>query len=182
MYATERRLAVLILASASWAAGGCASTSAPRGFLPAPSEAGSDAYGSWIDVTIRGEEPSPERIRGELIAMTADSTWILTNAGGRAFPTSALVAGQLTTYDSRARDVGTTTVIGVISTISNGYFLILTAPMWLIGGSLATSYQSKIPNQSVATEPPASLGRFARFPAGLPPGVVLGDLEPKPLR
>lgn len=168
--------AVVVL---SLAVAGCVSTSAPRGFLPDPSEAQTDAYGSWMDVLVaRGAVD--ETMRGELIAIDDETTWILTQDGIQSFPTDSMLRGRLAVYDSRAGVVGGGAVLGTLSTISNGAFLVFTAPMWMIGGSVAASSQSRMPIHEIGEETPSMLAKFARFPAGLPQGLDLAMLRPKP--
>lgn len=163
------------------AATACTSHSAPSGFLPDPREAQTDAYGSWIDVTVTGNEAG-EEILGELIAIDADTTWVLGTSGIRSFATAAIVQGRLVAYDSRAGAVGGGAVVGFVSTISNGVFLILTGPMWIIGGSVAAAQQSRRPIHDLTEDTPASFGRFARFPMGLPEGLDPATLEGRPGR
>jgi len=188
MFATEPRprprarkrrscWATLLVAGGVAAGTSCASTSAPRGFLPDPEAAQTDAFGSWIDVIIA---PPRARIAGELIAIDDETTWVLTGTSIRSFATPSIVEGQLVAYDSRAGVVGGAAVLGFLSTISNGAFLILTAPMWLIGGSVAAGHQSRVPIEEMTPESPTSFARFARFPMGMPEGLDPQTLEGAP--
>jgi hypothetical protein len=72
------------------------------------------------------------------------------------------------------------TVLGALSTISHGFWLVFSAPAWILIGSVATSHESHRgildcpPRQETAHPDVACLdvaGRFARFPQGPPPGV-----------
>lgn len=175
-----RSSAGAVAVTALWMAAACTSNTAPPGFLPEPAQAGSDVYGSWMDVTVDGVD-GRERIRGELLAVDPDTAWILSASGVRRFPTRAVVDGQLVAYDSAVGDVSGAVLLGVLSTVSNGAFLILTAPMWAIGGSIAAGSQSRLP---LETLPAASetLAPFARFPGGMPPGLDTSVLRPRPRR
>ena len=167
-------LSLLVLATA-----GCASTGAPRDFLPDATEAQTDAFGSWLDVVIAGDA-GPEVVEGELIAIDDEVTWVLTASGIRSFASSAMVEGQLAAYDPRSGTVAGNAALGVVSTISNGVLLVFTAPMWIIGGTAAAASQSRAPLHDVREVTPASLAPFARFPRGMPPGLDPGSLVGRP--
>ena len=68
------------------------------------------------------------------------------------------------------------TLIGTLSTISNGGFLLFTAPAWQLGGWLATAAQSKRPILRSDQVPWLDLRLYARFPQGLPPELDLTSL------
>src|SRR5207249_10889001 len=106
----------------------CASNSAPSGFLPSPEEAQASAYGAWIELQL--QDPSRERAaEGELLAVTADTVWVLSRAGAVSLPTRAVAQGKLTAWQSGTGAVAGWTGVGVVSTISNGLFLVFTAPL-----------------------------------------------------
>lgn len=79
-------------------------------------------------------------------------------------------------------EFGLWTFGGTISTISNGYYLIFTAPFWLLTGIPATvgessrdRYDEENPDSSFWI----SIQKFARFPQGLPEDIVLKNLKSK---
>jgi hypothetical protein len=163
------------------ACGACAGNSAPQGWLPPAAEAQATAYGGWIELTYR-DANGERRSQGELIAVTADSVWVLEGNGGKVVPTAMVKSGKLTGYASRKGTLAAWTALGTLATLSNGVVLVGTAPMWLIGGSLATASESRAP---VRESPPLSwveLAPFARFPQGMPAGIELGALHPKVIR
>lgn len=161
------------------AASGCATTTAPQGFLPDTREAQTDTYGSWIDFTYRAAG-GVERLQGELIAVATDSLWVLAATGGRAVSTASLVEGRLTEFDARYGQVAGGAFLGFLSTISNGWFLVFTGPLWIIVGTAAAAGQSNLPMTPVTASTLGDLAAFARFPQGLPAGISLADLEAKP--
>lgn len=116
---------------------------------------------------------------GELIAVTPDSLWVLSPGGGDIVALPDLVGGQMVGWNSQYGNVGAAAILGTLSTISNGWFLFLTAPMWVVGGSLAAASQSRHP--IIRALPPRwmELRRFARFPQGLPPGIDFRELRLK---
>jgi hypothetical protein len=156
---------------------GCAGHSAPAGFLPRTAEAGAHTLGGWVDVSVRGGGRLT-RAAGELIAITADTLWVLESTGVTVVPMRNVMGGQLVGYDSDSGMVGVTSVVGVLSTAANGVFLMLTAPMWMIGGSFAAVSQSKVAIDKLPGVDINQAAAFARFPQGIPPGLNLQYLRP----
>ncbi len=165
-------LAAAILAAA------CATNTAPSGFLPSPRQAQSSAYGAWIELEQVGS--SRRTVEGELLAVTTDTVWVLADSGAVVLPTSAVARGKLTAWSSGAGAVAGWTVLGVFSTISNGLLAGITAPLWIITGTVAGSGESYAPQRNVPPQGWAELARFARFPQGMPPGLALTALKLKP--
>lgn len=156
---------------------GCARNSAPEGWLPKPAEAQAGAYGGWIELSY--DQATKQRADGELIAVSADSVWVLSQDQALVIPTTAVRAGKLTAYAAQKGGLTAWTVVGMLSTISNGWFLFFTAPMWIIGGPLAVGSESRAPERK---SPPLAWGElapFARFPPGMPEGIDLSTLKAK---
>lgn len=159
---------------------GCAGNSAPEGWLPKLAEAQTGAYGGWIELSY--DTLTRQRTDGELIAVNADSVWVLSRDQVLVIPTASVRAGKLTGYAAEKGGVTTWAVLGTLSTISNGWFLILTAPMWIIGGSLSVGSESRAPERK---SPPLAWGElapFARFPQGMPEGMDVSTLKEKTVR
>jgi hypothetical protein len=169
------RFVPLVLAAA------CAGNPAPSGLLPSPKDAVRDLYGGWIELTVPAGLHD-DRISGELIAARADSVWILPDTGRAviAVATSTVKQGRLVRYQSDAGAVMGYTALGILSTLSNGAFLILTAPAWLITGIVASSAESGTPIRDAPPHMWGELAAYARFPEGLPPGIDLAEIRPKP--
>ena len=175
---TERRARRIALALAvGTALAACASNNAPADFLPSPEQAQTSAYGGWIELTVAGG-PQDSLIQGELIAVTADSVWVITWQGGFVLATADVKAGTLTAYRSNWGPLAAWAAVGTLSTASHGGFLIFTAPLWIIAGSVAASKQSRAPVHKVASWGWADLRTYARFPAGMPEDVKITDLRP----
>jgi hypothetical protein len=172
------RFACIVVAGAAALATACASNTAPPGFLVTPVEAESAAYGGWIELTlirdIQGKQPRGE---GELLAAGADSVWVLTPQGGVVIPTAMVSEGKLTAYQGAS--AAGWTALGVVSTASNGLLLIITAPLWILTGTIAGASDSYIPQHRAPPRAWADLAAFARFPQGMPQGVSLETLKPK---
>jgi hypothetical protein len=158
----------------------CAGNPAPGGFLPSPQEAVRDLYGGWIEVTVpAGKRDST--IAGELIAAGADTVWILPDEGRvTAVATSTVNHARLAVYGSGAGAIAGYTALGIVATLSNGAFLLLTAPTWLITGSVAAASESRAPLRDAPPLMWGDLAAYARFPQGLPPGIDLAEIRPKP--
>jgi hypothetical protein len=76
---------------------------------------------------------------------------------------------------------GAWTFFGSLLTISNGYFLLFTLPTTLIMGISTIAGEAKRLN---FLDYPANsfenLSKYARFPQGLPEGLNIADLRPRP--
>jgi hypothetical protein len=166
--------------STAVACAGCAGNSAPQGWLPKPTEAQAASHGGWIELSY-DDAKEKRRTDGELIAVSADSVWVLSGNGGLVLPTAAVKEGKLTAYAAEKGRFTLWTVLGTLSTISNGWFLVFTAPMWIIGGSLAVASETRAPERKSPPLTWAELAPFARFPQGFPEGMALTALEAKPV-
>jgi hypothetical protein len=155
----------------------CAGNTAPKGWLPKPIEAQAAAYGGWIELTYA--EPDERHTYGELIAVSAESVWVLSGNRGLAIPTATVKKGKLTAYAAQKDGLTAWMLLGTLSTLSNGAFLILTAPMWLISGSLAVGGESRAPERKTPPLTWVELAPFARFPQGIPDGLALTALQEK---
>ena len=156
----------------------CGGTPAPAGWLPTPREAQTAASGGWIELDY-GEGQSRRRAQGELIAASADSIWLLGDSQSVVVPTSGVESGKLFAYAPKLGDVTGWTLAGMVSTISNGVFLIFTAPAWLITGGFAGQSEARAARRTSPPRSWAELAMFARFPQGMPAGVELSRLQPK---
>jgi hypothetical protein len=166
-------LAIVLAGSAM----GCAVQNAPAGALPTALESREEAYGAWAHLVV---EAAPAPVAGELLAVAPDSLWVLEDGGVRAVATAAVVDGRLVVYNARHRVLAAETLLGMISTISNGVFLGLTAPMWIIGGTIATRRRSREPVLELPIRVWIRLEPFARWPQGLPPGIDRDTIHPNP--
>ncbi|MEP7228189.1 MAG: hypothetical protein ABI785_12555 [Gemmatimonadales bacterium] len=160
------------------ACAGCARNSAPEGWLPRPAEAQATAYGGWIELSYN--QATEQRVDGELIAVSADSVWLLGQDQALVIPTTDVKAGKLTAYAAQTGGLTAWAVVGTLSTLSNGWFLIFTAPMWIIGGPFAVGSESRAPERKSPPRAWGELALFARFPQGMPEGFDVSTLKAKP--
>ena len=136
------------------------------------------AYGGWIVVVQRNNAVHA----GELIAV--DRVWmhvLAPNGGMSIIPTGSIARARLFTYESEG-GLGVWGAIGGLSTISHGFILILSFPIWLISLGVVTRAEA---NHILIEYPDRGWGsfvRWARFPQGMPRGIDhRGLLSPRPL-
>lgn len=181
MSSVRRSLTAWALAGAL---AGCATTTAPPGFLRAPASVPRTAYGGWVEVAL-GPAAAPRRgtvwAAGELLAVTADSLYLLQPAGVTVIPAARATSARVMGWDAQAGLVGSWTLGGVLLTVSNGFWLVFSAPAWIIVGSASAASQSRAP--LVEVRAPGDFLRlrlYARFPQGLPPGLDRTSLRLPP--
>jgi hypothetical protein len=90
----------------------------------------------------------------------------------RAIPIDSVREARVTWYDSHGGSVAGLAALGALTTISNGAFLVFTAPMWMIGGTVAAHSQYHAPVVKSPQQAWDEIRPFARFPQGLPAGFV----------
>lgn len=165
----------------------CQSSMVPRAYMPGPSMAGKRPAGSWIVMTLQQDPPlSPTaEISGELIAIEHDTVYLLTDAGFVKIRRSNISAAIL--YPFRPQSA-TAPIIAGLSLLPNmigaiampdpgvavlllGIPLVVTAT--IMGLNEHFGNRLRYPLKYNLND----LGKFARFPQGLPPG-----LDPTKLR
>jgi hypothetical protein len=128
--------------------------------------------GVFARLGLPGEEQS-----GELLAVEPEGFVLETGGQARLIPPQCVQWVQLARFEG---DYGSTLawgVLGTLSTLSHGAFLVLTGPVWLLSMGIAAGSQARA---GVLTEPLANptpeamerLRKWARFPQGLPSGYL----------
>lgn len=158
------------------AAAGCYQSSAPPRWLPLPVEAQRDAFGSWI--AVQRQPKTTPFVQGELIAIDTDTIHVLADGRLVSLARAMLCCAELTAYRVDLSELQLWSVLGILSTATHGFVLLLTAPMWAIAGTVATSSASYAPR--IISTDPIVLRPFARFPQGIPPGLDRTTLRSKP--
>ena len=149
----------------------CATTNVPSHWLNEPKFIASDAYGGWIEI-----KSLKNRIAGELIAISKDTVFIA-NGTIQTVASKDILSARLVIYDAPSM-VGYV-FLGTLLTISNGFYLIFTAPMWIIGGSIAAVSRSYDPIIDYPQRPLEDFMPFARYPQGLPSGLDRNAIKMK---
>ena len=154
---------------------GCAGTHAPKDWLPNASEATTQAHGGWVVLRLADRSMH----EGELIAIGPDSLFVLEPSGCRGFAQTQVEHGLLTGYDSEADRLQAWVVVGSLSTLSHGVFLVGTFPLWLLAGGLATASQAHAGRVSITPTTWEKARLYARFPQGLPEGLDRAEVRPR---
>lgn len=177
MYLNRILSVVLILAvlSLAW---GCAGSRAPRGWLSVPSKAQSEPYGGWITV-YSSSEKNKILADGELIAVEAESLFVLQGAELVSLAWSDVAKAQLMAYDSKKGGLAVWATCGAFSTASHGWAAGLSLPLWIIIGTTTTASQSHAPNYTYPSRSWEEIKMFSRFPQGLPEGLDRSKILPK---
>ena len=147
---------------------------------PTPQEALRSAFGGWIMVS-RVHDTPQSVVAGELIAVHADTLHVLSTSGLISIPRRDIKSLALERYRVPLTPSILASVAGTLSTVGNGFILLLTAPAWIIAGTVSTAMYSRAPLTTSAAE----LQPFARFPQGIPASVdrsklVLSGAAPPP--
>ena len=171
-----------VLAVLALSALGCGSApTSPPDWLPEPDDAGRSEFGGWIEVECRTPRGRTE-VHGELLAVSHDRVYVLRHDGMASIPIDSVLKAELTWYDSHGGAVASLAALGTLSTLSNGFFLVFTAPLWMIGGTIATHSQYNAPVVKTQDAAWDEVRMYARFPQGLPPDFVAGTpvVAPEP--
>ena len=169
---------------------GCAASRAPHGWLPYAQEAQREGYGGWIEVVARATPRQP-LLKGELLAVSDDSVWVLTRAGAGSCALADVLRATVEGYDPRNGDTARMTLAGTLTSFSTGYGLILVAPLWIVVGTISTAALSHDGRMKVDASRRAAAGNagdasrrswldvrlYARFPQGMPAGLDRSQLR-----
>ena len=169
MSGTRVRRVGLLLALALGAA--CYTSSAPDDWLGNAQDMQRGAYGGWVSIMRSDGSYSS----GELIAAQQDSIFVLNAAGLAGMATRDMASAKMETFRAKVTGDAFWGVAGAFSTISHGFVLILTAPLWIISSTAATASYSRAP--VVKTSQWSTLAPYARFPQGMPRGLERARLR-----
>ena len=155
---------------------GCASVPAPAPLCPTPDQVQNSAFGVWTELeTVAGSNATTKDsnakkpgsgpgIRGELIAIEADSVYVMTPSQLVAVSKTDIIGGRLYTFAPNTGALALWTLVGALSTASHGAGLALSFPVWIIAGTAMTVSESHAPQVKVPGESWEYLRIFARFP------------------
>jgi hypothetical protein len=148
----------------------CATVPGHPPSLPSARELPTDPHGSWIVIKNQMEIVTA----GELLAVEHDSTVYIWTDGARivSIHDRDIQSAHMVRFDPRAGEIAGATFGGVLSTLSNGWALIFTAPAWIIVGTIATASRSNEPHMYLHKHDWKPIVPYARFPGGLPPGFL----------
>ncbi|HVO76749.1 MAG TPA: hypothetical protein VMT60_02070 [Candidatus Bathyarchaeia archaeon] len=144
---------------------GCALAPAPVQWIGTPYSESTAPHGAWVQMNLGS--PADSRLRGELIAVSKDSLYVA-DATFHAVARGNVVSGRIVMYSPSLGWMVGSTFLGTLSTGMNGWMLVFTAPMWIVGGSVATCVRSFEPIMEYPACGWSALAPYARFPQGLP--------------
>ncbi len=168
---TSRARVCALFALATWSLG-CGTVSS---FDRAKGFGGARLVGKLEEVPVRGYP-----IKVDVAAATYQGELLGLDAEGRMYievPNGAVIAigakGPRVHIDlrpSHSTEYGVWGVLGTLSTASHGYFLVISAPIWiLVSIPVAVSAADKTTLEAPAESVP--LEQFARWPQGVPASV-----------
>ncbi len=198
-------LAIVIFASS------CASNKAPDGWLKKEQEFVQHANGAWATVTFAFDSiyyhcrdydniiyedldiifdgvsdlyDSTITIGGELIATDSLNFYLLTmDHGVKCIVKTKTLRIDIQTTDNNVGGVSAWSILGTIGTISHGFVLVFSAPVWLITGIGASSSESMLNRYDMSHDDYYTgiewdiVNMYCRFPQGLSPGIDLAKLK-----
>lgn len=173
----------LLLLAVLAAVGGCASTGAPKDWLPEATEATRDPYGAWI----AAEFPGPQQdllLEGEFLAVDRDSLYVLSGYVPLddpivSVPLVLVEKAKIAHFDPQMARVNGWVLAGSLSTLSHGLGAGITLPLWVIMGSALAGGHSRTPLENYPNLTWEELRVYARFPQGPPPGMRKLGLHPR---
>lgn len=158
---------------------GCSTVKAPQGSVPRRKAIVTDAFGGWINVSLKTTQSS---IQGEFIAVSSDSLFIMSDYKVQILPKADIDNARVVFFNTESGIYGAWTFLNSLATISNGYFLVFTLPINLITGISTTSGEAKRINYyDYPTLSWDELNKYARFPQGIPEQVDTKEIKPRPM-
>lgn len=162
------RQAVALAATALVLGAGCGTISpAPPGWRRGPAAVQRSPLGSWANVTLA----SGAIVSGEIIAADADAVYLGAAPRLLTVPGRCVRSMRIGFYETETGGIATWALVGTLSTITHGFFLVMSAPLWIADGVVSTAVAERKGHLTLHFErggPLASAGTWARFPQGLP--------------
>lgn len=145
---------------------GCFTSNAPKYWLPRIDQVQQNALGAWIE--LRERDPMrDQQIEGEFLSVENNSVYVLTMSGMRAIYIPSIDDAKIFLWDYHSGNA-IWTLLGTLSTLTHGFWLLITAPVWIITGSIVSINESRAPTYSYPQYHWDELKQYARFPQGLP--------------
>lgn len=162
---------------------GCATTYAPDNWLPDTDDVPQNAHGGWIAVVTQEATSQSDEVwleySGEFIALDENNVYVLYDSL-YVIAKNKIVNSVVDLDQKNTGMYALWVILGSLSTISNGYYLTITFPLWLIAGIPTASGESF--RDMHAEEYPdeiywGNINKFSRFPQGVE-SINLSDLQP----
>ncbi len=106
-------------------------------------------------------------VEGELVAVTRSALIVLDVEDALwEIPVALLVDVELELYPSQSGSLYTATTVGSVSSLSHGYWLVISLPVWLAVGLPLASSESSASHLHTQVADAPRLAAYARFPHG----------------
>jgi hypothetical protein len=159
-----------LLAGAMLAAACATRSPAPPSWQVPANEVDRSSHGAWANVTLRGGGG----LSGELLAVDDQALYVGLTPRLTRVPHQCVTRLQLAAFEIMAVDVSGLGAVGMLSTISHGFFLVFTVPIWVTTAGLSSYGHSRAGHLKfgLGEEPLPRASAWSRFPAGMPTGYI----------
>ena len=162
---------------------GCATTYAPDDWLPDTEDIPQNAHGGWITVVTQEVNSQSDeewmQYSGEFIALDEENAYVLYDSL-YVVPKNKIVNSTIELDQKSTGGYAIWVTLGSLSTLSHGYYGIITLPLWLLAGiptaageSFRDMHEAEYPDEIYWNE----VNKFSRFPQGVE-RINLSDLQP----
>ena len=152
---------------------GCATAPGPRQHLLTAPEVVRTAWGGWVEVRRRdgGSESAQLLAAGELLAASADTLHLLTQAGLSTVVRMPEDRVILVCEHNRAGEVAGVGFLQSLACVFNGWFMWITMPLTWVAGAIDSQTQARVGVVKIDAGTWDVCRECARFPQGMPPGL-----------
>jgi len=121
-------------------------------------------YGGYVLVTLR----DGSLVRGELLAVNRDALWVLDANGQQTVNLHNVTNAELFKYEYEGGTLGVWGTLGAISTLSHGFWLVFSFPIWLATAITVSAAESRHMRLRYPDDGIDSFRDWARYPQGMP--------------
>lgn len=169
----NRNVPVVLLAVVALCSQACGPTFAPPSARRRLEQMQDNFLGSWTEVTLGGAGNGTKKISGELIAINEGAVDVNSPPTLWHVPLGCASQIRVAAFEAPTGGVVAGGLAGTASTLSHGFFLIFSAPIWLLTTTItAVNYNGtgEFTARRGDTKKTYELRKFARFPQGVPAG------------
>jgi len=150
-------------------------------YLPSSENLDVDTHGSYIIINKPNNYSNffkgRKSISGELISIENDSIFVLSNYSHNCELILKKDVRDFELLYAKPKNYGLVAPIFVLSTISHGFFLAITAPINIMSFIIVSKFEKKeftYDNSNISYD---RLKMFARYPQGIPANVNIADIK-----
>jgi len=127
---------------------------------------GHNPFGGWVHVD---NHFTNSVIRGELLAIQNDSLFITSNKRVWRIAVNDVKKATCFRYKSDVGKAVSFGMLGLLSSLSHGYYFLLSGPVWMLTVPITASNVSKMPIlEYPANNDLTEFNKYSRFPQGIP--------------